>query len=94
MAGLGLYEVRATDKSRCGFPGLCQKTHDGRHSRRVISKRVEKVLKDKHGRDLDKKLVLREMLKDFDDWKDIKSLPGDTAKNAEALFKKINASFE
>jgi len=43
---------------------------------------------------LDKKLVLREMLKDFDDWKDIKSLPGDTAKNAEALFKKINASFE
>ena len=59
----------------------------------LIAKRVETALKSRHGRDLDKKHVLKEMLKDFDGWKDVKDLPKGTAANAEKLFKKIEASF-
>ncbi len=60
----------------------------------LISKRVETALKSRHGRDLDKKHVLKEMLKDFDGWKEIKDLPRDTAAKAEKLFKKIDAAFD
>ncbi len=59
----------------------------------LIAKRVETALKTRHGRDLDKKLVLREILKDFDDWKDIKVLPNGTAAHAEKLFNRIDAAF-
>lgn len=59
----------------------------------LIAKRVETALKARHGRDLDKKLVLKEMLKEFDDWKDIKDLPKGTAAHAEKLFKKIDTAF-
>lgn len=59
----------------------------------LIAKRVETALKARHGRDLDKKHVLKEMLKDFDSWKEIKDLPKGTAVNAEKLFGKINSAF-
>jgi AAA ATPase domain len=59
----------------------------------LISKRVEVALKSRHGRDLDKKHVLKEMLKDFDGWNDVKDLPKGTAAHAEKLFKKIEAAF-
>jgi len=60
----------------------------------AISKRTELALKARHGRQLDKKLVLREMLKDFDNWKSVKDLPIGTAERAERLFSKINTAFD
>jgi predicted ATP-dependent endonuclease of OLD family len=60
----------------------------------LISKRVEKVLKDRHGKELDKKLVLSEMLKDFDSWRKLPDLPKGTVASAEKLFKSINAAFK
>lgn len=60
----------------------------------LISKRVEKVLKERHGKDLDKKLVLSEMLRDFDSWTKVSDLPKGTAVSAEKLFKSINAAFK
>lgn len=65
--------------------------HDGST---LIAKRVETALKSRHKRDLDKKHVLKEMLKRFDEWKDIEDLPSGSAENAERLFKKIEASFK
>ena len=59
----------------------------------LISKRVESVLKNRYGQALNKKLVLIEMLKEFDSWKDIEDLPEGVAAIAEKLFKTINASF-
>jgi hypothetical protein len=59
----------------------------------LISKRVETAMKQRQGRDLKKKDVLKEMLKDFDGWTKISDLPNGTATNAERLFKKINAAF-
>ncbi|MBZ8119823.1 AAA family ATPase [Roseovarius sp. LXJ103] len=59
----------------------------------LIAKRVEIALKQRHGRELKKKDVLTEMLKDFDSWMKISDLPKGTAANAERLFKKINAAF-
>ncbi len=59
----------------------------------LIAKRVEGALESRHGRKLDKKHVLKEMLKDFDRWGNIKELPKGTAVNAEKLFKKIEAAF-
>lgn len=59
----------------------------------LISKRVETVLKERHGKDLDKKRVLSEMLKDFDGWTKLSDLPKGTAASAEKLFKAINAAF-
>ena len=59
----------------------------------LIAKRVEIALKQRHGRELKKKDVLTEMLKDFDSWTKISDLPKGTAVNAERLFKKINAAF-
>jgi len=60
----------------------------------LISKRVEKVLKERHGKELDKKLVLSEMLRDFDSWVKISDLPKGSAASAEKLFKSINAAFK
>lgn len=59
----------------------------------LISKRVEKVLKARHGVDLDKKMVLSEMLKDFDSWIKLPDLPKGTASAAEKLFRSINSAF-
>lgn len=59
----------------------------------LIAKRVEIALKKRQGRDLKKRDVLTEMLKDFDDWKEVKNLPKGAAANAERLFKRINAAF-
>lgn len=59
-----------------------------------ITKRVEAVLKTRYGsKELDKRRVMAEMLKRFDEWKTLGDLPGDTAKLAEKLIGKINATF-
>jgi hypothetical protein len=60
----------------------------------LISKRVEMVLKSRHGKNLDKKLVLTEMLREFDKWSKVSDLPKGTAANSEKLFKSINAAFD
>ncbi|PDT15506.1 hypothetical protein CO670_17165 [Rhizobium sp. J15] len=60
----------------------------------LISKRVETVLKTRHGRTLDKKLVLTEMLKQFDSWSKLSDLPKGTTASAEKLFKAINGAFK
>ncbi|HEX3809223.1 MAG TPA: AAA family ATPase [Rhizomicrobium sp.] len=60
----------------------------------MITKRVEKVLKQHHGQsELDKRRVFIEMLKRFDNWKTSKDLPNGTAKYAEKLFANINKTF-
>jgi predicted ATP-dependent endonuclease of OLD family len=59
----------------------------------LIAKRVESALKKRQGRELKKKDVLTEMLKDFDSWSNIDDLPKGTDVNAERLFKKINSAF-
>ncbi|PUB83983.1 MAG: hypothetical protein DBP02_10130 [gamma proteobacterium symbiont of Ctena orbiculata] len=59
----------------------------------LIAKRVEIALKQHQGRDLKKKDVVVEMLKEFDTWTTISDLPTDTADNAERLFKKVNDAF-
>lgn len=59
-----------------------------------ITKRVEAVLISRYGnKELDKRRVMAEMLKRFDEWKTLEDLPGDTAKLAEKLIGKINAAF-
>jgi hypothetical protein len=60
----------------------------------LISKRVEKVLKERHGKDLDKRKVLTEMLREFDGWTKLSDLPRGTAIAAEKLFKAINSAFK
>jgi hypothetical protein len=60
----------------------------------LISKRVEKVLSSRHGKTLDKKLVLGEMLKEFDLWKTVADIPKTTVGAAEKLFTAINAAFD
>ncbi len=60
----------------------------------LISKRVEIALRRRHGRDLNKKIVLTEILKDFDRWKELRDLPKGVAANAERLFKKVNGAFQ
>ena len=59
----------------------------------LIAKRVEIAMKLRQGKELKKKNVLAEMLKEFDNWKTVSDLPAGTAENAEHLFKKINAEF-
>lgn len=59
----------------------------------MITKRVESVLMAHHGKKLDKKLMLGEMLKRFDNWQTSKDLPTGTARNAEKLFAAINKVF-
>ena len=60
-----------------------------------ITKRVEAVLQSRYGHArLDKRRVMGEVLKRFDQWRSIEDLPGDTAKHAERLIGKINKAFE
>ena len=60
----------------------------------MITKRVEQVLRARFGRSkLDKGLLMNELLKRFDGWKDVSQLPHGTADRAEKLFKSINAAF-
>lgn len=59
----------------------------------LIAKRVEIAMKQRQGRDLKKKDVLTEMLKDFDTWQAVDDLPEGTSANAEKLFRKINTAF-
>lgn len=58
----------------------------------LISKRVEHVLKTRFGQQLDKKKVLREMMREFAKWATVSDLPPGVADRAEALFKKINVA--
>lgn len=60
----------------------------------MITKRVERFLTEKHGhKELDRRRVMREILRRFDGWKGISDLPMGSADRAEKLFKKINAAF-
>jgi hypothetical protein len=60
-----------------------------------ITQRVEAVLQSRYAlADLDKRRVMSEMLRRFDQWKKIEDLPGDTATHAEKLIGKINQAFE
>lgn len=59
----------------------------------MITKRIEAVMKNKFGHDLDKSRVVAEMLKRFDAWREAKDLPPGTADMAEQLFKTINTAF-
>lgn len=60
----------------------------------MITKRVEKVLVDKyHHSELDKRRVMGEMWKRFDQWKTVADLPTGTVGRAEKLFKTINTLF-
>ncbi len=59
----------------------------------LIAKRVEIAMKQRQSRNLKKKDVLVEMLKEFDSWTTVDDLPAGTAAYAEHLFKKVNAAF-
>jgi hypothetical protein len=60
----------------------------------MITKRIEHVLKTRFGRqELDKGLMMNQLMKHFDNWKTASDLPVGTADCAEKLFKSINASF-
>ncbi len=53
----------------------------------MISKRIEVVMKDRFGRQsLDKRQVMKEMLRRFDKWNAVSDLPPDTVERAERLF--------
>ena len=47
-----------------------------------------------HGKSLDKRLVLAEILRQFDVWESADQLPKGTADNAEKLFAAINRAFD
>ncbi|WP_202618043.1 ATP-dependent nuclease [Aureimonas leprariae] len=60
----------------------------------MITKRVEVVLKERHGHvELDKRRVMGEMLRRFDSWKKTSDLPRGAAVSAGKLFKAINEAF-
>lgn len=60
----------------------------------MITKRVEQVLKSKYShKELDKRRVMGEMLKQFDTWNSAADLPKGAAATAEKLFRSINATF-
>ncbi len=60
----------------------------------MISKKVEHVLKARHGHtQLDKKRIMGEMWKQFDTWKSVDDLPAHTVGRAEKVFKAINEAF-
>ena len=60
----------------------------------MVTKRVEHVLETKHGRDLDKNLVMKEILRRFDGWSTSRDLPAGTVGRAEKLFRSINRAFK
>ncbi len=57
------------------------------------TKRIEKVLKEKYGRDLDKGRIMGKLMNKFRSWNKLNDLPKGTADNAEKLFSKINSAF-
>ena len=60
----------------------------------MITKRIERFLVKSHGHEkLDRRRVMREILRRFDTWKKIGDLPVGTAERAEKLFNKINTVF-
>jgi len=60
----------------------------------MITKRVEAVLVQRYGhKELDKRRVMAEILRRFDDWKTVSDLPESTPARAEKLFKAINKAF-
>jgi energy-coupling factor transporter ATP-binding protein EcfA2 len=60
----------------------------------LITKRVESVLTSKYGhKELDKRRVMQQMLKEFDGWSDASHLPKGSAAHIEKLFKAINKAF-
>lgn len=60
----------------------------------MITKRVERVLIQRYGhKELDKRRVMSEVLRRFDDWEKVADLPDGTAAKAEKLFNAINNAF-
>ena len=60
----------------------------------MITKRVEAILVQRYGhKELDKRRVMAEILRRFDDWKTVSDLPEGTTARAEKLFKAINKAF-
>ena len=60
----------------------------------MITKRVETVLVKRYGhKELDKRRVLTEILRRFDNWEKVSDLPKGTAAKAEKLFSAINTAF-
>lgn len=60
----------------------------------LITKRIEAVLVQRYGhKEFDKRRVVAEILRRFDDWKTASDLPRGTATRAEKLFKTINSAF-
>lgn len=59
----------------------------------MITKRVEKVLKEKYARNLDKGMIMSKLMNVFRSWKQMNDLPAGTADKAEKLFRKINSVF-
>ena len=57
------------------------------------TKRIEKVLKEKYGRDLDKGRIMGKLMNKFRSWNKLNDLPKGTADKAEKLFSKINSAF-
>jgi hypothetical protein len=60
----------------------------------MITKRIETVLVQRYGhKELDKRRVMSEILRRFDDWEKASDLPKGTVAKAEKLFKAINNAF-
>lgn len=59
----------------------------------MITKRIESAMLAKHGNKFDKRRVVAEMLKRFDNWHGVTDLPDGTAERAEQLFKTVNTAF-
>ncbi|MDP2369297.1 ATP-dependent nuclease [Rhodoferax sp.] len=61
----------------------------------MITKRIEQVVTTKYGhKELDRRAVMREILRRFDNWKTVGDLPDHTLARAERLFAKINGVFQ
>jgi predicted ATP-dependent endonuclease of OLD family len=60
----------------------------------MITKRVERVLKERYGREeLDKRRVMAELLRRFDGWEKPSDLPSGVLTKAQKLFTAINTAF-
>jgi energy-coupling factor transporter ATP-binding protein EcfA2 len=60
----------------------------------MITKRVETVMSQRYGyKEFDKRRVVSEILRRFDDWQKVSDLPNGTPAKAEKLFKAINNAF-
>ena len=98
-----LYRVRAHARHQCcELPtlqhdayGLAIKEEDlPVDGNTQIANRIERVLQEKHGHsELDKRHVMKTMLKEFESWQTIKDLPNGVAPKVEKLFRRINKEF-